>query len=431
MKVFFYTLGCKVNQYETKVMKDSFLKYDFEIGEEDGQNDVYVINTCSVTSESDRKSRQMIRKARKQNKDAVIAVCGCYPQGNAKSAAGLDEADIVIGTKNKAMLPEMILDFIENKSKIVDVGKIDRETGFENMTITDYDSKKRATIKIEDGCNSFCSYCIIPYVRGRVRSKPMPEIISEVRELVGNGYYEIVLSGIHLDFYGKDLNCTLTDLIEKLGEIKDLKRIRLSSLDPTYITEETVLRLSKIKSLCPHFHLSLQSGSDSVLKRMNRKYATAEYKAAVDLLRKYIPGVMITTDIITGFPGESEKEFDETLSFVEQVRFLKVHVFPYSKREGTAAANMTNQIPKNIKHKRAKALQDKANKIGGEILNEQIGKSFEVLIEQTTGDGIYEGHSKSYLPIQTKSNKDITGKLVNVKVTGCENGVLISVCEND
>lgn len=404
MKAAFHTLGCKVNQYETEAIREKFLDAGFETVEFNDIADVYIINTCSVTSESERKSRQMIRRARAKNKDAIVAVTGCYAQVSREQAEKITQADIITGTKDKNKLLELVLDFLKNRNRIVSIDDIAAEKEFESSVICNYDEKTRVFVKIEDGCNNFCSYCIIPYARGRVRSKPLNEAYKEISGLVENGYHEIVLTGIHLDSYGMDFNdgTGLINLLELITDIKGLKRIRLGSLEPKFINESAIERLKSIKNLCPHFHLSLQSGCDETLKRMNRRYTTEEYRNAVRILRNAFEDCAITTDIIAGFPGETDEEFEKTMSFVSGISFSGAHIFIYSKRPGTKAYDMPAQVDENVKKERSERLIKQTQKDRLEFLSSHIGKNVEVLFESGK-DEIYEGFTRNYIPVKVKS----------------------------
>lgn len=430
MKFYIYTLGCKVNQYESEAISEIFVKNGYSASENSNEADIIIINSCSVTAESDRKARQAVRRFRKNSPNAVIALCGCYPEGNPTEAKKLLEADIIMGNGRKNGIFEKVVDYINNKKRNDEFQTLGNAVEFESMTVTSAGNRLRAAVKIEDGCNSFCSYCIIPYVRGRVRSKPENEAIEEIRKLAESGIKEIVLSGIHLDRYGTDNNeSDLTSLLEKLDRIKCDFRIRLSSLDPVYITEETVKRLSVLKKLCPHFHLSLQSGSDSVLRAMNRKYTSAQYKNAVSIIKRYLPEASVTTDIITGFPGETEKDFEDSVNIVKSCEFLKVHVFPYSERPGTRAAEMKNSIPKELRSKRANILIRKADEVSQGYLSGFIGKEAEVLVEEIKNGTAY-GYTKNYIYTSFSAENVSEGDIVAVtlqKLNG--DSVLAALCK--
>ena len=414
MKFYIYTLGCKVNQYESEAISEKFIEENWCLSENASDADLIIINSCSVTAESDRKARQALRRFRKNAPNAVIVLCGCFPEGHPLEVKKLKEADIIFGNGGKNKVYEKVCEYLKSKKRVDSFSPLGNEAEFESMTVTASGAKLRAVVKIEDGCNSFCSYCIIPYVRGRVRSKPENEVISEITGLLNNGIKEIVLSGIHLDRFGTENGEErLTPLLEKLNSLPFDFRIRLSSLDPVYITEETVKRLSVLNKLCPHFHLSLQSGSSKILKKMNRKYTREEYISAVDLIKKYMPFASVTTDIITGFPGESEEDFNESLSIVSRCGFLKVHVFPYSERPGTAAAKMPDSVEKFLRSKRAKELSIFADGVSGEYLNRFIGKTAVLLVEEIKEDFAL-GYTENYIYVKIPQNSLKAGDIVKI-----------------
>ncbi len=416
MKVAFYTLGCKVNNYETTAIQNEFIKKDFEIVNFDTIADVYVINTCAVTKQSDKKSRQMIRRARKLNENAIIVACGCSTEV-LKDDNSFSQADIIIGSANKTNIANIVIDYSKDKKKYIFDTSIDEIKEFEHMSVLSFQNKTRASIKIEDGCDNYCAYCIIPFVRGSVRSKPIEKALSEINELAKNGYQEIVLTGIHLTSYGKDLdNINLINLIEKIGEIKGIERLRLGSLEPTYLNEKIVKRIKKIKSLCPHFHLSLQSGCDETLIRMGRKYTTCEYEKEVKLLREHFPNCSITTDIMTGFPNETEKEFNESFEFFKKIHFSNAHIFTYSRRKGTKADIMPNQVDENIKINRARILLEQSKTDKQNYLKLQIGKKNDILFENTYKNGFYEGYTSNYILVKVKSDLDVRKSFKNVEI---------------
>ena len=424
MRVAFMTLGCKVNQYETSCIENSFITEGFEVVPFSEKADIYVINTCCVTAESDKKSRHYIRRARRINEAGVIAVCGCFAEKDKGKSALESGADIVVGSTGKSELINRVLDFFKSRDKFLFDFSVNNEEKIEKMTSHGIGEKTRAGIKVEDGCNNFCTYCIIPYVRGRIRSKPLNEVLEEVKGLIKQGFSEIVITGIHLSSYGKDLeNITLTELIEEISKIDGVKRIRLGSLEPTYITDETVKRLSKISSLCPHFHLSLQSGSDITLKDMKRKYTSVEYENSVRLIRQHFDNTAITTDIMTGFPGETDEDFEKSLNFFKKIDFSQAHIFTYSIREGTAAEKFDNQVPEHIKIQRSKILSKAADESRERFLSRQIGKTEEVLFEMQSSEGIYTGYTKNYTPILTKSQLSLTGTIQRFVISEVKNGI--------
>ncbi|SCG83620.1 2-alkenal reductase [Proteiniborus sp. DW1] len=418
-KVAFHTLGCKVNQYETEAMAELFEKNGYEVVHEDEIADVYVINTCTITNLGDRKSRQFIRRAKNNNPDAVVAVVGCYAQTASEEIMAIDEVDIIIGTKDRNRIVELSNRVRESKEKINIVTDIMKQHEFEEMMIENIEGKTRAFLKIQEGCNQFCSYCIIPYARGPIRSRKLENILTEVDKLAKSGFKEVVLTGIHIASYGKDMGeIRLIDVIESVHQISGIERIRLGSIEPTIVTKEFLDRLTKLPKACDHFHLSLQSGSDSVLKRMNRKYSTDEYRKIVELIREYMPNAGITTDIIVGFPGETEEEFSETCRLVNEIGFSKIHVFPYSPRKGTPAAKHKNQLPGNIKQLRSKELI----KIGDENtqkFNEKfISSTLDVLFEEQSKISMdfIEGYTTNYIRVLAKADTLFEGKILPVEL---------------
>lgn len=431
--VAFHTLGCKVNSYETEAMQKLFENAGFQIVNFTEHADIYVINTCTVTNIADRKSRQILHKARKMNENAIVVAVGCYVQA-AKDVLEQDEAiDIVIGNNRKKDIIEIINDYNEG-NKIVHNTVIDisQEAEYEELSIESVAEKTRAYIKIQDGCNQFCSYCIIPYARGRVRSRSEETVIKEVEKLVQKGYKEIVLTGIHLSSYGVDFKQHsesameekephLLQLIVKLNIIDGLERIRLGSLEPRIITEEFAKTLSKAKKVCSHFHLSLQSGCDKILKRMNRKYSASEYYEKCVLLRKYFDNLAITTDIIVGFPGETEKDFKETEDFLRKVSFAQMHIFRYSVRKGTSAEKMPNQVKDEIKTERSNILIGLESKMVQEYQSTFIGNTENILIEENMiidGQTYQIGHNERYLKLAVKFDKDRCNEIIQCKVIG-------------
>ena len=419
------TLGCRVNQYETEAMGELFKKAGYSIVDFDEESDVYVINTCTVTSFGDKKSRQMIRKARRKNEDAVIAVVGCYSQVSPDSVAKISGVNIILGTNDRKRIVKFVEDYLNNKEKnqnqkpICHVDNIMNIRKFEELEIDDYRDKTRAFLKVQDGCNRFCSYCLIPYARGTIRSREPEKIIEEVKKLSETGFKEIILSGIHVASYGKDLKdnggITLVDIIEKINSMAGIERIRIGSVEPTFFTDDTIKRLSKVEKLCRHFHLSLQSGNDETLKRMNRRYTTQEYENIVDELRDYLPGVSITTDVIIGFPGETEEEFNSTYDFLKKMELSKTHIFKYSKREGTPAAKFKDQVDYTEKERRSNLLI-KLNLVNEKkFIDRFIGEGLEVLYEQECNDmgGFVEGYTDNYIYVKTKGSKDMIGNIYN------------------
>ncbi|WFA09542.1 tRNA (N(6)-L-threonylcarbamoyladenosine(37)-C(2))-methylthiotransferase MtaB [Tissierella sp. Yu-01] len=426
--VAFHTLGCKVNQYETEAMEELFEKSGYTIVKEDDLADIYVINTCTVTNLSDRKSRQFIRKSKKINKDSIIAVVGCYSQVSPGEVAEIEGVDVIIGTSERNKVVDLCEKAKENNEKINIVSDIKYNKEFEEINIDDIKSKARAYIKIQDGCNQFCSYCIIPYARGPIRSREYEDIVLEAEKLAQAGFKEVVLAGIHVASYGKDLKkIDLIDVIKGIGSIDGIERIRLSSLEPTLIDEEFMKSLIEVGKVCDHFHLSLQSGSDSVLERMNRKYTSEIFKEKVDIIRKYMPEAGITTDIIVGFPGETESEFEETCDFVRKINFSRIHVFKYSPRKGTPAADFKNQIDGNIKNERSEILIKIGDKLLNNFMNRFIGKRLEVLFEEHSNEDLecYEGYTTNYIRARVNSQNSLIGEVKSIKITDSYNDILI------
>lgn len=422
-KVSFYTLGCKVNQYETNAMAQKFKESGYEIVDmNDDISDICIVNTCTVTNMSDRKSRHSLRRVKEKNPSAIIAAVGCYAQVAKNDLENMPEIDIVLGNEEKANIVQYVEKFIENEKKLIEIEDIATKKEFEDMGQITYTEKTRAFIKVQDGCNQFCSYCIIPYARGRVRSRNAESIIKEITQIAQNGIKEVVITGIHVASYGRDFGNEngLIELLEKINEIEGIKRIRLGSLEPKIITEEFMQRLSKLEKICHHFHLSLQSGCDAILKRMNRKYTTSEVKEIIERLRRYYDDVMLTTDIIVGFPGETEEEFETTYQFLKQAKLYKMHVFQYSPRKGTRAAVMPNQIDGNIKEARSKKLIELSNE-NQKMYNQQlVGKEAEVLFEdKEVEDGItyFRGHTQNYVLVKYKTDENLENTLKLIKIS--------------
>ena len=427
-KVSFYTLGCKVNQYETNAMAQKFKEAGYEIVDmNDDISDICIVNTCTVTNMSDRKSRHSLRRVKEKNPSAIIAAVGCYAQVAKNDLEKMPEIDIVLGNEEKANIVQYVEKFIDSQdeNKLIEIEDISSKKEFEDMGQITYTEKTRAFIKVQDGCNQFCSYCIIPYARGRVRSRNAESIIKEITQIAQNGIKEVVITGIHVASYGRDFGNEngLIELLEKINEIEGIKRIRLGSLEPKIITEEFMQRLSKLEKICHHFHLSLQSGCDETLKRMNRKYTTAQVREIIERLRRYYDDVMLTTDIIVGFPGETEEEFETTYQFLKEVKLYKMHVFQYSPRKGTRAAVMQNQVDGNIKEARSKRLIELSNE-NQKMYNQQlVGKEVEVLFEdKEVEDGIkyFRGHTQNYVLVKYKTDENLENTLKNVKVLELE-----------
>lgn len=424
MKVAFSTLGCRVNTYETEAMSEKFIKHGYEVVPFDNFSDVYVINTCTVTNMGDKKSRQMISRARRQNENAIIAVVGCYSQIAPNEVSQIPGVDVVLGTRNKGDIVYWVNRVREENKKVLQVNDVLKNKVFENLVIEEYQDKTRAFLKIQDGCNRFCSYCLIPFARGAVCSKDPSVVLNEVKELAKHNFKEIILSGIDMASYGSDLkdNWDLAKLLESIEEIHGIDRIRIGSMDPTYFTKGIAERLGKLKKLCPHFHLSLQSGCDETLKRMNRRYTTEQYKKIVEDLRASIQGVSITTDIIVGFPGETEEEFNETYEFLKSIKLSKMHIFKFSPRKGTKAALMENQVHGNIKENRSNALMKLNISLEKEFMNKFLNTTHKVLFEQNVqgNHDYYEGYAPNYIKVIAKSPKDICGNILETKLISVE-----------
>ncbi len=398
-KIFFITFGCKVNQYETECMKSNFLSKGFSETDYPETADVIVVNSCTVTASGDGKSLYSVRKLRKTNPDAIIALTGCLPQASPQAAEKISEADIITGTKERNELPQLVLDFINERKRIVSVAQYGSSDEFEESVYGDFKSKTRAFVKIQDGCNQFCSYCIIPFARGRCRSKPIDILRKEVTALAEAGHKEIVLVGINLAFYGKEFGLRLVDAVEECCKIDGIKRVRLGSLEPEVITDDDLMRLSELPQFCPQFHLSLQSGSEQTLKRMHRHYTPDEYFNLVCKIRKVFSEASITTDIMVGFPQESEEEFCESMKFVEKIGFAKIHVFQYSPRSGTVAAKMP-QISNSVKAERAERMKALGNRLHEAYMKKQVGKTVPVLFERENSREFHQGYAPDYTLIK-------------------------------
>ena len=419
-KVAFITLGCKVNQYETNAMAQEFIEKGYKIVEHTEVADIYVINTCTVTNMSDRKSRQMLRRVKELNKDSIVVACGCYVQVSKEELEKIEEVDLILGNNEKKHIVELVEKFQneknirEKKSEIEEVEDVMGQKEFVEFGDVIYTEKTRAVIKVQDGCDRFCSYCIIPYARGRVRSRKPENVISEIEKISKKGIKEVVITGIHIASYGKDFKeeYRLIDLLEEINKIKGIERIELGSIEPLLITEEFVRRLKKLEKICHHFHLSLQSGCNETLKRMNRRYSIEEFKNIVELLKKNYEDVNLTTDIIVGFPGETEEEFQKTYEFLKEIKFYKMHIFKYSQRKGTKAAVMSGQIDGNKKEERSRKLIELSDKNEEEYNKKYVGKEVEVLWEEEK-EGFYKGHTKNYILAYLKIDKEKEKKLEN------------------
>lgn len=416
MKVLFKTLGCKVNRYDTETLRELFACGDIlSVNEGEDIPDIVVVNSCTVTAESDRKTRQTVRKMRRQYPAAVIAVTGCMPQARPEKAKTLTDADIIIGNALNSELPALVKKFMAHRDKIVESKPHRPHEKISPLSSHSFEGRTRAFVKIEDGCNRFCSYCIVPYARGRVRSKSPERIAEELTAFAAAGYKEAVIAGINLSAYGSDIGLTLPDGV-KAADVEGIERLRLGSLEPDQLTPEVLDGLKSVKKLCGQFHLSLQSGSDGVLKRMNRKYDTALYRRIISDIRARFENCSVTTDIMTGFPGETEEEFNETLDFVKEIGFSKVHIFCYSRREGTPAAQMENQVDEQVKTARSKALSKVAEKCAKDFFAAQVGRIENVLFEQQK-DGFFEGYTENYTPVKVKAENGLKGRILPVKIT--------------
>lgn len=423
VKAAIVTLGCKVNQYESDAMFDMLTDAGAEIVSPKEGADIYIVNTCSVTNIAERKSRQMLHRAKKLNPDTVVAAVGCYAQVGKDELKKDPLIDLIIGNNKKKDLIPILEEYFKGQQQSTEVLDLSAGSEYEALHVSHLNEHTRAYIKVQDGCNQFCSYCIIPYARGRVRSRDMEDILTEIKKLSENGCREFVITGIHVCSYGTDLNGGkgLIDLLEEIGKIEGVRRIRLGSLEPGIITEESVKRLQNIKQFCPHFHLSLQSGCDATLKRMNRKYTTGEIRQKVKILRNAYDNPALTTDIIVGFPGETDEEFEQTRKFLEEINLYEMHVFKYSKRKGTRAAVMEDQVNDQKKAGRSAiliAMSDK-NKLAFE--QKQTGKETEVLIEEklkNSREGLYVGHTREYVKVAVESNEPLENRIVRVQLTG-------------
>ena len=417
MNVKFITLGCKVNQVESEAMREALLAGGFQEAAEGQTADVVVVNSCTVTAVSDQKARQALRREKKRNPGAVAVLTGCWPQAFPQEAEDFLEADIVLGTTRRAALLPKILEYLSTKQRIVDIAPHEKGEKFEKLTVSAMHGRTRAFLKIEDGCDRFCSYCIIPYARGRVRSKPLEDIKAEAALLGDHGYREVVLTGINLPAYGKDLGLHLCDAVEAACAAPGIARVRLGSLEPEQLTPEVIARMAKQEKLCPQFHLSLQSGCDATLKRMNRHYTTAEYRQIVRNLRQAFPNCAITTDIMVGFAGETEEEFAASLAFAKEIAFAKVHVFAYSRRPGTRAYDMPGQVTNKVKEERSRQMIAATLATQQDFFAAQVGRVEEVLFEQEREKNVYEGYTRNYTPVRAASAIPLQGQVLPVEIT--------------
>ena len=416
MKCTLHNLGCKVNSYETEAMRQLLEAAGYEIVEFGSETaDVYIINTCTVTNIADRKSRQMLHKAKKDNPNAVVVAAGCYVQEAGDKLLADEAVDIIVGNNRKGQIVEVLEEYFKGRNidnSFIDINKT-RE--YENLEINASLAHTRAYIKIQDGCNQFCTYCIIPFARGRVRSRELPDVLQEIRTLAKSGYREVVLTGIHLSSYGVDNGESLLHLIEAVHELEGIERIRLGSLEPRIVTDAFAKRLSELPKICPHFHLSLQSGCDTVLSRMNRRYDTAEYEAGCALLRRYFEHPAITTDVIVGFPGETDEEFETTERYLERIHFYEMHIFQYSRREGTKAAAMPDQVPEAVKKERSEKLLALGHRMSEEFRRYYLGRQVTALLEEEflyDGKRYYTGYTKEYVKVAVETEKDLSNTFV-------------------
>lgn len=416
MKAALHNLGCKVNAYETEAMQQILEEAGYEIVPFSEYADVYVINTCSVTNMADRKSRQMLHRAKKQNPDAIVVGAGCYVQTKEAQALVDESIDIVIGNNKKHELVPLLREYEASHRKMACVADINHEKqAYEELSLSRTAEHTRAFIKVQDGCNQFCTYCIIPFARGRVRSRELPDVLQEIRTLAKSGYREVVLTGIHLSSYGVDNGESLLHLIEAVHELEGIERIRLGSLEPRIVTDAFAKRLSELPKICPHFHLSLQSGCDTVLSRMNRRYDTAEYEVGCALLRRYFEHPAITTDVIVGFPGETDEEFETTERYLERIHFYEMHIFQYSRREGTKAAAMPDQVPEAVKKERSEKLFALGHRMSEEFRRYYLGRQVTALLEEEflyDGKRYYTGYTKEYVKVAVETKKDLSNTFV-------------------
>lgn len=418
MKFYIFTLGCKVNQYESQIMHEKLCQSGFEYTAEHNSADIVIINTCTVTSASDSKAVKLMHRVKRENPNCVLVLTGCLPQAFPNDERFI-EADIILGNKSRNIVVPTIQQYLLNHTRINAVVRHETGDKFESMAISAFTERTRAFVKIEDGCNRFCSYCIIPYSRGRVRSKPLDQLTEELNQLASKGFKEVVLVGINLSAYGQEFGINLADAIEAACAVDGIERVRLSSLEPERMDRHTIERLAAQPKLCPQFHLSLQSGCNATLKRMNRHYTAEDYTEIVNDLRNAFDNCAITTDIMVGFPGETEEEIKESLDFAKKTAFARVHVFAYSRRPGTVADKAENQVPENIKNIRSKAMIEVTTKTMTDFLNSQVGRVESVLFEREK-NGFFEGYTKNYTHVVVKSDENLSNKIYDVKITGVQ-----------
>ena len=423
MKAAFYTLGCKVNQYESQALSELLTKNGYEIVDSRQDADIYIINSCTVTAAADQKTRQSVRRFKRSHPQSIVVLTGCMPQAYPKVADSLPEADIIIGNKDSERLLSMLDSFSKFGKQLVSINEHENGEKFSGQPITCFDERTRAYVKIQDGCNRFCSYCIIPTSRGRVRSKPIEKIKEEIEKIAANGFCEVVLVGINLSSYGQDLNVSFPEAVRTACEVDGIKRVRLGSIEPDHLTDEVIEELSKMPKLCPQFHISLQSGCDKTLKTMNRHYTADEYRSICKKLRESFRDCTLTTDVMVGFAGETDEDFNVSLEFVREIGFEKVHVFPYSVRKGTRAEKFGGQIDKATKEKRCHIMLAEAEKIRRNFFSSQKGKTVSVLFESTADGGYFSGHTPNYTPVKVRTDSDLSGKILDVRIIG--------VCDDD
>ncbi len=425
MKAVFVTLGCKVNQYETRILEERFAQAGIVPAEKGEKADLCIVNSCTVTASGDKKTRQMLRRLKRQNPDAVMVLTGCYPQAFPQDAAALEEADIVTGSTNRGGLLDLVQAYLQNHQRIVQIIPHQKGEAFEKMTASRFSERTRAFVKIQDGCDRYCAYCIIPYARGPVRSKPVADIAAELGQLAAQGYQEVVLVGINLPCYGKDLGVRLIDAVEAACQVEGIRRIRLGSLEPELLTAEDLKRLAAQPKFCPQFHLSLQSGCDRTLKAMNRHYDSAEYRRIVEDIRKMFENPSITTDIMVGFPGETEEDFQQSADFAQDSGLATAHVFTYSARPGTRAAAMPDQVTQQEKESRSTRLIKVTDLARQAFLQAQVGREEDVLFETTQTPYGVEGYTPNYTPVCVESQEDIRGQIRRVRITAALNDLCL------
>lgn len=427
LKVAFCSLGCKVNQYETNAMAQKFIENGFSVVDFEETADIYIVNTCTVTSIADKKSRQMLRRAKEHNQNSIVVACGCYAQVAAKEIEEIDEVDLVIGNNEKSDIIKIVEEYRSNKDVNEIVSDVMYKEEYVEFGPTTYTEKTRAVIKVQDGCDRFCSYCLIPFARGHIRSRSVNNVVEEVEKVVADGFKEVVITGIHVASYGRDFKdgTTLIDLLEKINDVEGLQRIRLSSIEPIIMTDDFIERLSKLDKICDHFHLSLQSGCTETLKRMNRRYTAEEFMDATERLRAKFPNAALTTDVIVGFPGETDEEFEETYEFLKKIKFYHMHVFKYSPRKGTKAAVMPNQVDSKVKEIRSKKLIELSDENELEYNKSYVGKEVEVLFEERE-EKYCKGHTRNYMVIKYKTDENLENRIKVVKIIDANEEFMIA-----